>query len=133
MSIGTITRDFMLATNPLRLGEIVITGAGTSSAAEKLGNVRNHMDSTMITRSNESNVVESLAGKAPNVEVTEASGEPFGHEIPGRFYYGSGEEATNANTPSSAEQLQHGGDAKPVGSCRRASRYCAVSTTTAVP
>lgn len=34
----------------------------------------------------------------------------FGHEIPGRFYYGSGEEATNANTPSSAEQLQHGGD-----------------------
>jgi len=34
----------------------------------------------------------------------------FGHEIPGRFYYGSGEEATNSNTPSSAEQLQHGGD-----------------------
>ena len=73
---GTITHDFVLATNPLRLGEIVITGAGTTSSAEKLGNVRNHVDSTMITRSNESNVVQSLAGKAPNVEVTEASGEP---------------------------------------------------------
>ena len=73
---GAITHDFVLATNPLRLGEIVITGTGTSSAAEKLGNVRNHVDSTAITRSNESNVVESLAGKAPNVEVTEASGEP---------------------------------------------------------
>jgi TonB-linked SusC/RagA family outer membrane protein len=71
-----ITHDFVLPANPLRLGEIVITGAGTSTAAEKLGNVRNHVDSTAITRSNESNIVESLAGKAPNVEVTEASGEP---------------------------------------------------------
>lgn len=34
----------------------------------------------------------------------------YGGEIPGRFYYGSGEEATNSNTPSSSEQLQHGGD-----------------------
>jgi hypothetical protein len=34
----------------------------------------------------------------------------FGDEIPGRLYYGSGEEASNPNTPSSNEQLQHGGD-----------------------
>ena len=34
----------------------------------------------------------------------------FGGQIPGRFYYGSGEEATNTNAPSSSEQLQHGGD-----------------------
>lgn len=34
----------------------------------------------------------------------------YGGEIPGRLYYGSGEEATNANTPTTAEQLQHGGD-----------------------
>jgi hypothetical protein len=34
----------------------------------------------------------------------------FGDEIPGRFYYGSGEEASNPNTPSSSEQLLHGGD-----------------------
>ena len=34
----------------------------------------------------------------------------FGNKIPGRLYYGSGEEATNPNAPSSAEQLQHGGD-----------------------
>jgi TonB-linked SusC/RagA family outer membrane protein len=77
LTAGTpITHDFVLGTNPLRLGEIVITGTGTSSSAEKLGNVRNHVDSTAITLSNESNIVESLAGKAPNVEVTEASGEP---------------------------------------------------------
>jgi hypothetical protein len=34
----------------------------------------------------------------------------FGSEIPGRFFYGSGEEATNPNSPSASEQLQHGGD-----------------------
>lgn len=34
----------------------------------------------------------------------------YGNQIPGRLYYGSGEEATNSNTPSSAAQLQHGGD-----------------------
>ncbi|MGH7633710.1 MAG: SusD/RagB family nutrient-binding outer membrane lipoprotein, partial [Gemmatimonadaceae bacterium] len=34
----------------------------------------------------------------------------YGGHIPGRLYYGSGEEATNENTPTSAEQLQHGGD-----------------------
>jgi TonB-linked SusC/RagA family outer membrane protein len=38
--------------------------------------VRNHIDSTAIANSNESNIVEGLAGKAPNVEVTESSGEP---------------------------------------------------------
>ncbi len=71
-----ITHDFVLASNPLKLGEIVVTGTGTSSSAEKLGNVRNHVDSTAIANSNESNIVEGLAGKAPNVEVTESSGEP---------------------------------------------------------
>lgn len=34
----------------------------------------------------------------------------FGDQIPGRFFYGSGEEATNPNAPSSSVQLQHGGD-----------------------
>jgi hypothetical protein len=35
----------------------------------------------------------------------------FGNTIPGRFFYGRSEENTNPNTPSSAQQLQHGGDA----------------------
>jgi hypothetical protein len=34
----------------------------------------------------------------------------FNNQIPGRFFYGQSEENTNPNTPSSAEQLQHGGD-----------------------
>jgi TonB-linked SusC/RagA family outer membrane protein len=73
---GTITQNFALEANPLRLGEVVVTGAGTSTETEKLGNVRNNVDSALIQRANEPNVVQALAGKAPNVEVTEASGEP---------------------------------------------------------
>ncbi|MGH9263002.1 MAG: TonB-dependent receptor plug domain-containing protein, partial [Acidimicrobiales bacterium] len=73
---GALTRDFALEANPLQIGEIVVTGAGTVAAAEKLGNVRNSVDSSLIQRSHESNVVSALAAKAPNVEVTSSSGEP---------------------------------------------------------
>lgn len=38
------------------------------------------------------------------------SSPTFGNAIPGRLYYGAAEENTNPNTPSAAEQLQHGGD-----------------------
>ena len=76
LSSGTITQDFRLAPNPLRLGEVVVTGAGTVTQAEKLGNVRNAVDAEQIVKSNETNVVQALAAKAPNVEVTGSSGEP---------------------------------------------------------
>ncbi|HXW97663.1 MAG TPA: TonB-dependent receptor plug domain-containing protein, partial [Gemmatimonadales bacterium] len=71
-----VEQNFALAPNPLQLGEIVITGAGTTSELEKIGNVRNSVDSTLIQRSNEASVVNALSAKAPNVEVTSASGDP---------------------------------------------------------
>ena len=73
---GIVEQDFALAPNPLQLGEVVVTGAGTATEAQKLGSVRNAVDSALIGKSNESNVVQSLAGKAPNVEVTQQSGDP---------------------------------------------------------
>jgi TonB-linked SusC/RagA family outer membrane protein len=76
LSQSLITQDFTLAPNPLQLGEIVATGAGTAAEAEKLGNVRNNVSAEQIEKSNESNVVEALAGKAPNVLVTGQSGDP---------------------------------------------------------
>jgi TonB-linked SusC/RagA family outer membrane protein len=75
LASGEIRQDFVLGANPLRLGEVVVTGAGTSSEVQKLGNVRNEVDSTSIQKSNESNIVNALAAKAPNVEVTSQSGE----------------------------------------------------------
>jgi len=75
LSGGTVTQDFSLASNPLQLGEVVVTGAGTISEAEKLGTVRNQVDSSLVQRSDESNVIEALAGKAPNVEVVSQAGD----------------------------------------------------------
>jgi TonB-linked SusC/RagA family outer membrane protein len=71
-----VTRNFALPENPLKLGEIVVTGAGTVSEVEKLGVGRSTVDSSALERSNEPNVVNALAAKAPNVNVTSASGEP---------------------------------------------------------
>jgi TonB-linked SusC/RagA family outer membrane protein len=76
LSQAVITQDFTLAPNPLQLGEIVVTGAGTATSTEKLGNVRNTVNADQIERSNESNVVEALAAKAPNVFVSSQSGDP---------------------------------------------------------
>lgn len=73
---GNITQDFTLAANPMQLGEIVVTGAGTTIEAEKLGNVRNFVAPELIVKSNESNVVQALAGKAPNVNVSASAGDP---------------------------------------------------------
>jgi TonB-linked SusC/RagA family outer membrane protein len=72
----TAAQNFSLADNPLRLGEIVVTGAGTVSDAEKLGTGRSYVDSAAILRSNEPNIVNALAAKAPNVSVTSSSGDP---------------------------------------------------------
>ncbi|PYP01983.1 MAG: hypothetical protein DMD57_12360 [Gemmatimonadetes bacterium] len=76
LTAGGVTRDFTLAANPLQLGEVVVTGAGTSMPVEQLGNVRNSVSADLIERANEWNTVEALAGKAPNVIVTASSGEP---------------------------------------------------------
>src|SRR5207249_8429135 len=75
LSPGGATHDFTLASNPLQLGEVVVTGAGTVTEVEKLGIARHHVDSTLILRSDEMNVVEALAGKVPNVEVVSQAGD----------------------------------------------------------
>jgi TonB-linked SusC/RagA family outer membrane protein len=76
LAAGTITQDFVLGANPLRLGEVIVTGSGTSSTREKLGAVVNVVDSSALTRSATNNVVNGLAATAPNVSVTSQSGEP---------------------------------------------------------
>jgi TonB-linked SusC/RagA family outer membrane protein len=73
---GEVSQSFALAANPLQLGEVVVTGAGTSTEVQKLGHVRNNVSAEMIVRSNESNIVQALAAKAPNVNVSQSSGDP---------------------------------------------------------
>ena len=76
VTAGTHSQNFALEPNPLRLGEVVVTGEGTSTTRERLGNLINTVDTTLVSRSNETNIVSALAGKAPNVEVTSSSGDP---------------------------------------------------------
>jgi TonB-linked SusC/RagA family outer membrane protein len=76
IAAGTVTQDFELAANPLQLGEVVITGAGTATEVEKLGNVRNAVSAELIVKANEPNVVQALAAKAPNVVINQSAGDP---------------------------------------------------------
>jgi TonB-linked SusC/RagA family outer membrane protein len=76
LSSGALTQDFNLVPNPLQLGEVVVTGAGTMTEVEKLGSVRNSVSAELIEKSNEANLIQALAGKAPNVQITSSSGEP---------------------------------------------------------
>ena len=72
---AAITQDFQLPQDPLRLEEVVITGAGTEALAERLGTARASVSSQQIQRTNEPNVVTALAGKVPGVLTTQAAGD----------------------------------------------------------
>ena len=73
---GAINTDFQLESQAVVLQQLVITGEGTITTNEKLGATVNTVSSNEIMKSNESNLSEGLAGKAPNVEVTSQSADP---------------------------------------------------------
>ena len=76
LSPGTINTDFSLESQAVVLQQLVITGEGTITTNEKLGAVVNNVGAEDITKSNEQNLTEALAGKAPNVAITSESGDP---------------------------------------------------------
>ena len=79
LTAGTITRDIRMTQSALRLGEVVITGAGTSQTRERLGNVINTVDSSTIARAAvPQNIVSALTSTAPNVQVRTEAGDPGG-------------------------------------------------------
>ncbi len=73
---GTINLSFSLATDPLRLDEIIVTGVGLEVERAKLGVTINEVNAEEIMMSQEYNVVAAMAGKAPNVEITTSAGDP---------------------------------------------------------
>src|SRR5438067_1147480 len=72
---ATLAQDFQLVSDPLRLDEIVVTGAGTEQLRERLGSNVSSVTAAEVQRANESNVVQALAGKVPNVLTNQASGD----------------------------------------------------------
>jgi TonB-linked SusC/RagA family outer membrane protein len=73
---ATVTEDFQLAIDVLKLEGIVATGQGTTRNRTQLGSVVATVTSEDILQSREPNVVAALAGKAPGVNVGSSSGEP---------------------------------------------------------
>ena len=76
LSPGNINTDFQLETQAVVLQQLVITGEGTITTNEKLGATVNNVGADQIAKANEQNLTESLAGKAPNVQVTSESADP---------------------------------------------------------
>ena len=72
---GAVEQNFQLAADPLRLDEIVVTGAGMETRRERLGTASATVDSTTLKRAAESNVIQALAGKVPNVLTNQGSGD----------------------------------------------------------
>jgi TonB-linked SusC/RagA family outer membrane protein len=75
---GEISLDFTLMLDPLKLEGIVATGQALTTTRERLGYTVSTVEAEEIVDSQESNVVSALAGKAPGVWVTSASGDPGG-------------------------------------------------------
>ncbi len=67
---------FKLNVDVLGLQEVVVTGMGGTQLKEKLGVTIAKVKPSEIVGSNEINIVDALAAKAPNVQINSFSGEP---------------------------------------------------------
>src|SRR5687767_571346 len=72
---STVERSFQLPTDPLKLEEVVITGAGTETLSERMGTARSSVSGEQVQRANETNVVQALAGKSPGVLTNQQGGD----------------------------------------------------------
>src|SRR6185369_11320759 len=67
---------FQLGANPLQLRDVVVTGPRPTTDVQNLGTVRNTVSSELTVHANQTNIVQALTGKAPNVNVSQSSGDP---------------------------------------------------------
>ena len=68
--------DFSLNQDVLRLDEIVVTGQGLEQVSRKIGVAITSIRGDDLLQPGTTNLVSAMAGKAPNVEVTNSSGDP---------------------------------------------------------
>jgi TonB-linked SusC/RagA family outer membrane protein len=73
-----LTQDFQLQLDPIGLEELVAVGQGLTSQRRRLGSTVNSISAIDIELSRETNAIDALAGKAPNVVVTRSVGDPGG-------------------------------------------------------
>ena len=73
---ATLVQNFRLAPDPLRLDEVVVTGAGTESLAERIGTARASLSAQEVMKANEPNILQAMAGKVPGIVTHQMSGDP---------------------------------------------------------
>jgi TonB-linked SusC/RagA family outer membrane protein len=73
---ATVTRNFTLNVDALRLADIVVTGAGLAARAERLGTARSTVSEEVVVRASESNVIAALSAKTPNLVTGNSGGDP---------------------------------------------------------
>ena len=71
-----LVENFQLQLDPIGLEEIVAVGQGLTRERRRLGATVNSISAVDIELSRETNAIDALAGKAPNVVVTRSSGDP---------------------------------------------------------
>jgi TonB-linked SusC/RagA family outer membrane protein len=77
LSAGAITHDFVLTATSTALEGVVITALGIQRDKRSLGVAQTSVNASELTEARDPNIVNSLAGKVPGVEVT-ADGPPGG-------------------------------------------------------
>ena len=100
---GTIATDITLAANPMQLGEVIVTGAGTTSTVERLGNVRN----VVSTLADDDSVLELRAAYAPGMitALVRIAGRPFGLIANNPLHLGGAIDGPGADKSSRFMQL----------------------------
>lgn len=73
---GDLHADFTLQSNPMQLGEVVVTGLQTETRVEQLATARSTVDALAIEQTELPDITTALAAKAPNVVTTASSGAP---------------------------------------------------------
>jgi len=77
LTAGATTRDFTMTQSALQLGQVIVTGAGTSQTRARIGSTINTVDSSLILRAaTPQNIVTALTATAPNVRVRTQAGDP---------------------------------------------------------
>lgn len=73
---ASLTQNFQLASDVLELEGLVATGLGITTTRERLGTAIASVSGERLNQAQAPNVVSALSGKAANVQVLTASGEP---------------------------------------------------------
>lgn len=76
LSPGTVTADFSLATDPLKLDELVVTGVSEATSTKKLSFAVGKVDEETIQNVPAANPLQALTGKVSGARVVTPGGAP---------------------------------------------------------